>query len=150
MAISLELSPETSVREIYRIYEERLEKPVDPVMVDKKKAHCKENILIGDQVDLYRFPAPMIHEGDGGRYIGTWDLVVTKDPEMGWTNWGMYRFMIHNKRWLAGWPQPTSQLAHQMKKYYLPRNEPMPVALVIGADPIAHMVATAPFPAGRG
>jgi len=57
----------------------------------------------------------------------------------------MYRFMIHNKRWLAGWPQPTSQLAHQMKKYYLPRNQPMPVALVIGTDPIAHMVATAPF-----
>jgi len=145
VAISLGLPPETPIREIYRIYEERMGKPIDPVIVGKKKAPCKENILLGDQVDLYRFPAPMIHEGDGGRYIGTWDLVVTKNPETGWSNWGMYRFMVHNKRWLAGWPQPTSQLAYQLKKYYLPRNEPMPVALVIGADPIAHMVATAPL-----
>jgi phenylphosphate carboxylase alpha subunit len=149
VAISMGLPPETSIREIYRIYEERLKNPVDPAIVDKKKAPCKENVLLGDQVDLYRFPAPMIHEGDGGRYIGSWDLVVTKDPETGWTNWGMYRFMIHNRRWLAGWPQPTSQLAHQMKKYYLPRKEPMPVALVIGTDPLAHMVATAPVRLGE-
>jgi UbiD family decarboxylase len=53
----------------------------NPVIADKKKAPCKENIFMGDQVDVYRFPAPMIHEGDVGRYIGTWDLVVTKDPE---------------------------------------------------------------------
>ena len=149
VAIALGLPPETPVREIYRIYEERLDKPIDPVIVEKKKAACKENILLGDEVDLYRFPTPLIHEGDGGRYIGTWDIIVSKDPDTGWTNWGMYRFMVHNKRWLAGWPMSTSQLGMQMKKYYLPRNEPMPMALVMGADPLAHMVATAPFRPGE-
>lgn len=149
VAISLGLKPETPVREIYQTYEERLKKPLAPIIVERNEAPCKENVLLDDEVDLYRFPAPMIHEGDGGRYIGSWDLVATKDPDAGWTNWGMYRFMVHNKRWLAGWPQFTSQLAYQMKRYYLPRNEPMPMALVLGADPIAHMVATAPLRLGE-
>jgi 4-hydroxy-3-polyprenylbenzoate decarboxylase len=60
----------------------------------------------------------------------------------------MYRFMVHNERFLAGWPQATSQLALMMKEKYLPKNEPMPVALVIGAEPLCHMVATAPVRPG--
>ena len=30
-----------------------------------------ENVLSGSDVDLWRFPVPHWHEGDGGRYIGT-------------------------------------------------------------------------------
>ena len=30
-----------------------------------------ENIVTGDDVDVTRFPAPVWHEKDGGRYIGT-------------------------------------------------------------------------------
>ncbi len=85
------------MREIYRTYEEGLGRKIPPRIVKKESAPCKENIMIGSEVDLYRFPSPMIHEGDGGRYIGTWDLVVCKDPETQWTNWGMYRFMVHNR-----------------------------------------------------
>jgi 4-hydroxy-3-polyprenylbenzoate decarboxylase len=103
VAISLGLPPETPVREIYRIYEERLGKPVDPIIVDSKKAPCKENIVLGDQVDLYRFPAPMVHEGDGGRYLCTWHFVVARDPDTGAVNWGMYRHMLHDKKSLAYW-----------------------------------------------
>jgi len=149
VAICLGLDPETPVREIYRVYEQRLNNPMQPLTLENEDAACKQNILSGDDVDLYKFPAPMIHEGDGGRYIGTWDLVVSGSPDGQWQNWGMYRFMIHNKRWMVGWPQTTSQLAMMLKKYYLPCNEPMPVALVIGADPNSHLVATAAFKPGE-
>lgn len=149
VAIALGLAPDTPVREIYREYEKRLENRVKPRIVDRSEAPCKENVLLGDEVDLYRLPAPMLHEGDGGRYIGTWDIVVCQDPETGWTNWGMYRFMVHNKNFLAGWPQATSQLALIMKEKYLPQNKAMPVALVIGAEPVCHMVATAPVRPGE-
>jgi len=57
----------------------------------------------------------------------------------------MYRFMIHTKNWLSGWPQTTSQLAFIMKKSYLPFNKALPIALVLGADPLSHIVATAPI-----
>ena len=38
-------------------------------------------------------PAPMVHDGDGGRYIGTWQFVVAKDLDTPSINWGMYRQM---------------------------------------------------------
>ena len=30
-----------------------------------------ENVMMGDEVDVTKFPAPKWHEKDGGRYIGT-------------------------------------------------------------------------------
>jgi len=143
VALSMMLPKNTPVRKIYREYEERIDIKIPPKIVKKADAPCKENIMLGEKVDLNGFPAPMVHEGDGGRYIGTWDLVVNKDPETNWTNWGMYRFMVHTKNWLTGWPQSTSQLAFIMKKSYLPYNKPMPIAVVLGTDPLSHIVATA-------
>jgi 4-hydroxy-3-polyprenylbenzoate decarboxylase len=147
VAIALGLPPETPLRQLYAAYEERHEKRLKPLIVHS--ALCQENVMIGPDVDIYQFPAPMVHEGDGGRYIGTWDIVVTKDPDSGWTNWGMYRFMIHTQNMLTGWPQATSQLAMIMKEKYLPRRQPMPVAIVIGCEPLCHMVATDPFKPGE-
>jgi len=142
VALSMMLPKNTSVRKIYKEYEERIDIKIPPKIVKKADAPCKENIMLGEKVDLNEFPAPMVHEGDGGRYIGTWDVVVNKDPETNWTNWGMYRFMVHTKNWLTGWPQSTSQLAFIMKKSYLPYNKPMPIAVVLGTDPLSHIVAT--------
>jgi 4-hydroxy-3-polyprenylbenzoate decarboxylase len=149
VALAMGLPKNTPVREIYREYEKSLEKKIPPRIVKRADAPCKENIMTGDEVDLYKFPTPMIHEGDGGRYIGAWDLVVCKDPGTGWVNWGMYRFMIHTKDWLTGWPQTTSHLAMIFKEKYLPKNQPMPIAVVLGADPISHVMATAPLRPGE-
>ncbi len=38
-----------------------------------------QNIERDDEVDLTKFPAPFLHEDDGGRYIGTDDLVILRD-----------------------------------------------------------------------
>ncbi len=146
VAISLGLPADTPIPAIYREYEAREQKPIKPVVV--KKAPCKENIVRGDDVDLFQFPVPLIHDGDGGRYFGTWDIVVTQDPETGWTNWGMYRFMIHNRRILTGDPTFTSHLALMFRDKFIPRKKRMPVAIVIGADPLSHMVATAGYGIG--
>jgi len=40
-----------------------------------------ENVITGDEIDVTKFPAPIWHEKDGGRYIGTGDLVIMRDPE---------------------------------------------------------------------
>ncbi len=147
VAIALGLPSDTPVRKLYSAYEERREKKLPPVVVES--APCQENVMIGPEVDIYRLPVPMVHDGDGGRYIGTWDIVVTKDPETGWTNWGMYRFMTHTQDMLTGWPQATSQLAVMMKGKYLPRKQPMPIAIVAGCEPLCHMVATDPYKPGQ-
>ncbi len=146
VAIALGLDPDTPVPIIHREYERREQGPIKPVVVDT--GLCKENVLKGEDIDLSSFPAPMVHDGDGGRYLGTWDIVVTKDPETGWTNWGMYRFMVNTRRTLTGDASPISHLALVFREKYLPEKRPMPMALVIGADPLCHMVATGGYGIG--
>lgn len=142
-AVGLGLPPETPVRRLYEIYAEREQKPIPPVRVND--APCKEVVIPGEAVDLFDLPVPMVHEGDGGRYLGTWDLVVSKDADSGWVNWGMYRFMIHNEKHLTGYPRPTSHLGKMLLDGYVPRGEPMPIAIVIGADMPSHLAAAATF-----
>jgi 4-hydroxy-3-polyprenylbenzoate decarboxylase len=91
----------------------------------------------------------MIHEGDGGRYIGTWDVVVHHDPEKKWTNWGMYRFMIHNNKTLTGYPTIHSHLGLTLMGQFVPKSKPMPIAIVIGTDPLCNIVATAGYGIGE-
>jgi len=56
-----------------------------------------ENIMTGDDVDVLKFPSPVWHEKDGGRYIGTGTYSITRDPEENWLNAGAYRAQVHDK-----------------------------------------------------
>src|SRR5690606_32756615 len=70
-------------------------KPLPVTTVDS--GPVTENVLTGDDVDLFRFPTPQWHEEDGGRYIGTAVAVTTVDPDTGKINLGTYRAMIHDR-----------------------------------------------------
>ena len=61
-----------------------------------KDGPCKEVILKGDQVDLTRFPIPLLHEKDGGPYISG-GVVSSIDPEYG-LNIGMYRHDVSDEK----------------------------------------------------
>src|SRR3546814_16383947 len=53
--------------------------------------------LKGDDIDLFQFPVPKWHREDGGRYINTFQATITKDPDTGVHNIGIYRGMIGQK-----------------------------------------------------
>lgn len=146
LAVAFGLPADTAVRRLYQTYAEREQRLTPPVIV--KDGPCKEVVIPGDKVDLFDFPVPMVHEGDGGRYLGTWDLVVSKDPASGWVNWGIYRFMVHNERLLTGFPRPTSHLGKMLLDHYVPKRQPMPIAIAIGADLPSHLAAAATFRIG--
>src|SRR5215510_7563178 len=55
--------------------------PIKPTILST--GPVMENIERGDQIELLKFPVPRWHEGDGGRYLGTAHLVITRDPETG-------------------------------------------------------------------
>src|SRR3954470_12907952 len=62
-----------------------------PAMVDKHGPALEQ----GDrEVDVLKFPAPLWHELDGGRYIGTGCSVVTRDLDSDWINVGTYRVQV--------------------------------------------------------
>jgi 4-hydroxy-3-polyprenylbenzoate decarboxylase len=148
LAIALGLAPDAPSKAIQAESEHRLEHPVKPKVV-KDGPCCKENVVLGEDVDLYRFPVPMIHDGDGGRYIGTWHLVVTQDPDSPWTNWGMYRTMVYNKRLMGMQFAPVRHAGEVFYQKYLPRKLPMPFAIAIGADPLCSLAAATPFRKGE-
>ena len=146
LAVAFGLPPDTTVPRLYQAYAEREQRPIPPVVV--KDGLCKEVVIPGAKVDCFDLPVPMVHDGDGGRYLGTWDLVVSRDPTSGWVNWGMYRFMIHNERLLTGFPRPTSHLGKMFLDHYVPKKQPMSIAIAIGCDQPSHLAAASTFRLG--
>ena len=106
-----------------------------------------ENIMIGDDVDVTKFPTPVWHEADGGRYIGTGSFNVTRDPEENWVNLGTYRVMIHDAKSVGFYISPGKHGRIHRDKYQA-RNEPMPSVIVLGGDPLTFLMACSETPYG--
>jgi 4-hydroxy-3-polyprenylbenzoate decarboxylase len=108
-------------------------------------APCKENVLVGDDVDLERFPTPLIHGGDGGRYFNTFGINIVRSPETGWTNWSINRMMLVDAKRLSCLIPPNQHLGI-INAQYAARGEPTPVAVALGAEPGIAYVSGMPLP----
>ena len=95
LAMLLGLPPDTHPRELVKLGRTVLSSGVPPKIVST--GPCKENIVKGDDIDLYEFPVPQWNRIDGGRYILTYGGVVTKDPDTDVMNVGVYRGMVGGK-----------------------------------------------------
>jgi 4-hydroxy-3-polyprenylbenzoate decarboxylase len=83
---------------------------------------------------------------DGGRFI-TLPCVVTKDPDTGERNVGMYRIQIYDDKTTGMHWQLQKVGARHGRRYY-EKGERMPVSIFIGGDPMFPFAATAPLPDG--
>lgn len=82
---------------------------------------------------------------DGGSYL-TLPLVVTRHPESGAVNWGLYRVQLSSEgALLIHWKEGSGASLHA--RAWQERGEAMPVAVVLGAPPALLWAATAPLPA---
>jgi UbiD family decarboxylase len=106
-----------------------------------------ENIMLGDEVDVLKFPAPIWHEKDGGRYIGTGTYSITRDPEEHWLNAGSYRAQVHDKT-SVGLVMAAGHHGAIHYDKYCKRGEPMPVAMVLGGDPLTFFYGGMEAPYG--
>ncbi|MDP3673327.1 MAG: UbiD family decarboxylase [Telluria sp.] len=106
-----------------------------------------ENVITGDDIDVTKFPVPLWHDQDGGRYIGTGSYNITIDPDEKWINVGTYRVMVHDKNTLGFYMSPGKHGRIHRDKYQA-RNEPMPVVIVVGGDPLQFLVACSEMPYG--
>lgn len=109
-----------------------LNDPTPCKIVDGKGLAIKENVLVGDQVDLGLLPACVHHEKDGGRYL-TAALCVTKDPETGIRNVAIHRHEVRDRNHLGALllPRHTNQLFAQAEA----AGRPLEIALAIGVHP---------------
>ena len=83
---------------------------------------------------------------DGGRFI-TLPCVVTRDPDTGERNLGMYRIQIYDDK-TTGMHWQLQKVAARHGRRYYEKGERMPVAIFIGGDPMFPFAATAPLPDG--
>ncbi len=112
--------------------------PLPPKFVSS--GPIRENEIDEKDVELLKFPAPIHHELDGGRYIGTACGVITRDPDDGWVNVGTYRVQVLDKDKALSYISQGKQGRIQRDKY-LERGEPCPMAIVIGIDPLLYTAA---------
>ena len=103
--------------------------------------------MTGDDIDVTKFPSPIWHEKDGGRYIGTGTYSITRDPEENWLNAGAYRAQVLDKNTVGILMAAGHHGAIHCEKYFK-RGEPMPVAMVVGGDPLAFFYGGLEVPYG--
>ncbi len=111
------------------------------------RADVQSVVWRGAEVDLGHLPAQVCWPGEPAPLL-TWPLVVTRPPDSESTddyNLGVYRMQVLARdrvilRWLA---QRGGARHHRM---WRARGLPMPVAVVIGADPATVLAAALPLP----
>lgn len=145
MALSLGLPTDGDIWSNLRLWRQRITQaiPIEPVEVTD--GPVMENILLGDDVDVLRFPVPLWHPDDGGRYIGTASADITRDPDSGWVNLGTYRVMVHDKNRVGFYISPGKHGRIHRDKYFA-RGEPCPVAVAIGLDPLLYLASCSEVP----
>jgi len=103
---------------------------------------CQEVVM--ESPDLSVLPILKCWPRDGGRFI-TLPLVHTLDPETGVRNVGMYRMQVLNRN-TTGMHWHRHKVGARHYNAYKKLRLKMPVAVVLGGDPVYTYVATAPLP----
>ncbi|WP_051852482.1 bagremycin/ferroverdin biosynthesis UbiD family decarboxylase BagN/FevL [Streptomyces aureocirculatus] len=148
VALSVGLPAETTAAELVEhLARARDAVPVPPRTVGRADAACKQNVLLGDDATLDRFPVPRVHEFDGGRYPNTWGIIVARTPDGRWTNWSIARIMMVDGKHMTGLVIPAQHIG-MIWQEWVERGEPMPYALVQGGDPAVPFVGGIPLPPG--
>lgn len=147
LAMGIDLPPQWGLMDLLKIYREKMKamKLIPPRTI--QKGPVLENVLERDEIDLFRFPSPVHHELDGGRYIGTADAIITRDPEEGWINCGTYRVQLVDKNSCLLYISQGKQGRIQRDKY-LEKGKPCPVVAVVGIDPLLYVASRFQVPWG--
>lgn len=106
------------------------------------KGACQE--VIDHEPDLETLPVLKCWPGDAGRFV-TLPLVITKDPENGVQNMGMYRLQVYDKT-TTGMHWHLHKDGREIYDKYKKIGGRMPVSVALGCDPAITYAATAPLP----
>ena len=106
-----------------------------------RNAPCQEIVLTGEDVDLHSLPIIKCWPEDAGPYI-TLPLVITRDPETGTQNYGIYRMQVFDSR-TTGMHWQTHKVG---ARHYRASSDKLEVAVALGGDPASIWTGSAPLP----
>lgn len=145
MALALGLDPRAKWEDIVDETRRKAVVPKNPVLTES--GPVLENAVEGSEIDLLKFPVPQWNRHDAGRYIGTWHVNVTRDPETGSRNLGVYRMQVLGPRHATVSTSANSDLGCQVARAEK-MGTPLEMAVVIGAAELVVMAAAAGYPRG--
>jgi len=143
IALALGLQPERGRKPVIAEVKRRIEAPVKPVMVDS--GPVMENFIEGPAINLFDFPVPQWSRYDAGRYIGTWHVNVTREPETGRRNLGVYRMQLLGPSQTTVNTSSASHLGRHFAQAER-KGRPLEMAVVIGAPEPVVMAAGSGYP----
>jgi 4-hydroxy-3-polyprenylbenzoate decarboxylase len=146
IAMMLGLPPDTHPHELVKIGRNILTGAVPPRIV--ATGPVKENVVTGAAVDLCDLPVPHWNRIDGGRYLLTYAGCVTKDPNTGVMNVGIYRGMVAARDRISIFMYRAQHIGQHGLAWEQQKCTEMPIAFVIGWEPTLGFCAGAPVPMG--
>ena len=145
IALTLEEPADTPTVELIRRVKDKLKRRMPPREVSRKQAPVYENTVTGNKIDLNQLPIPRHWPLDGGRYAGTADAVITRDPESGYLNIGTYRMMVQGKAQTGLYLSPGKDARLHITRAWQ-QGKPIEVAAAWGIDPLFMLVGSQTFP----
>jgi 4-hydroxy-3-polyprenylbenzoate decarboxylase len=131
LGLALGLPAQTTMAGLANIIKQRMKRQYPPILVDEGGRF--EHVAFGTDIDISILPVPWWHERDGGRYLGTWHINVTKDVESGVRNVGIYRMMIVGPRQATVSASKNSHLCRHVKVAEA-RGRSLEMAIAIGVN----------------
>ncbi len=145
VAVTLEEPAKTQTVELIRRLKEKLQRRIPQREVASTEAPVYEHTRTGSEVDLRLLPIPKHWPLDGGRYAGTADAVITRDPDSGYVNIGTYRMMLQGAQECGLYLSPGKDARLHITRAWQ-RGQPIQVAAAWGIDPLFMMVGSQTFP----
>jgi 4-hydroxy-3-polyprenylbenzoate decarboxylase len=146
-SLALGVSPDLSGIALVQAVKARLAELKQIPPEAEKNPPVLQNVLQGNDVDVEKFPAPQWHEKDGGRYIGTFDAVICRDPESGYINVGTYRVQIHDEKTVGLWVIPGKH-GNLIAQKYWSKGEDCPLLIACGMPPSMVLASAVGIPWG--
>lgn len=132
---------ETTPDELTATLIDRMERLVPAVV--RESGSCQDHVILGDDVDLYKLPIPVWSEKDGGPFL-TLPCNISKDPETGIRNVGIYRSQVFDRRTIGIHGVSFRHLFQHWNR--AGRDKPFPLAIAMGCDPTIHIASATPLP----
>ena len=130
VAMMLGVDPDTHPRDLVKLGRNVLNGAVPPKIVST--GPVKENIVTGDDIDLFELPSPWWNRLDGGRYLLTYGGCVTKDHDTGVMNVGIYRGMVASKNEIPILMWRAQHVGQHATSWERAGHNEMPIAVAIG------------------
>ena len=145
VALTLEEPADTPTVELIRRTKDKLKRRLPPREVSADQAPIYQNTITGKNIDLNLLPIPRHWPLDGGRYAGTADAVITRDPDSGYLNIGTYRMMVQGKSQVGLYLSPGKDARLHITRAWQ-QGKPINVAAAWGIDPLFMLVGSQTFP----